>query len=121
RLLGRNQEVDRRRRRARDLARGGPNRLDRPVRLGIEAALGMRPETEMLDEKFRARGWHQRAAVFNSATRPAFMTNRTRRTAVMSSSGLPSVATRSASKPGAIVPIWRPSPSDSAASDVALT
>src|SRR5262249_10726874 len=60
------------------------------------------------------------AGVLSTITRPAFITNLTRRTAVMSSSGLPSVATRSASQPGAIVPISLPRPSDSADIEVAL-
>ncbi len=49
------------------------------------------------------------------------MTNVTRRTAVTSWSGLPSVAMMSASIPGAIVPIWLPRRSDSADRDVAVT
>src|SRR5215468_4415495 len=49
------------------------------------------------------------------------MTKTTRRTAVMSSMGLPSTATKSASKPGATVPIRLPRPSDSAAIEVELT
>src|SRR5712691_12310451 len=53
-------------------------------------------------------------------SRPPFITNATRRTAVMSSKGLPATATKSASKPGATVPIVRPSPSDSAATEVPL-
>src|ERR1017187_420792 len=54
-------------------------------------------------------------------TLPPFITNTTLRTAVMSSSGLPSVATKSAWNPGARVPISLPNPSDSAEMDVALT
>src|SRR5215471_2804872 len=56
----------------------------------------------------------------NWTTRPLFITNATRRTAVISSRGLPCTATRSASKPGATVPILAPSPSDSAATEVPL-
>ena len=52
---------------------------------------------------------------------PPFINYTTRLKAVMSSSGLPSVATRSASNPGAIVPIRFPIPSDSADTEVALT
>jgi hypothetical protein len=52
-------------------------------------------------------------------TRPPFITNTTRLSAVMSFVGSPSTAMMSASKPGAIVPIELPSPSDSAFNEVA--
>src|SRR5262249_396515 len=54
-------------------------------------------------------------------TCPPFITKTTRRTEVMSSIGLPTVAMMSASKPGAIEPIWSCIRSDSAESEVALT
>jgi hypothetical protein len=52
---------------------------------------------------------------------PPFMTKTTRRTAVMSWRGLPSVAMMSASTPGAMEPICFSRPSDSAETEVAET
>src|SRR2546428_2270730 len=54
-------------------------------------------------------------------TVPPFITNTTRRSAVMSSAGLPSIPIKSASSPGAMAPIVSANASDWAASDVADT
>src|SRR5437588_5861708 len=53
-------------------------------------------------------------------TFPCFITSTTCRTAVISSSGLPCTATRSASIPSASAPIFAPNPRDSAATDIPL-
>jgi hypothetical protein len=66
-------------------------------------------------------GARLRASRASLYTLPCFITNTSRRTAVMSSSRLPSTATISASFPSASEPIRSTIPSDSAATDVPLS